>query len=84
MSTTTRFAAAVAAGLLTIGLAAAPATALRVAPVEPGSAAVAVEPVEDTSLLLSMGRVAAHTDPSPVSTPESTPELVMSIGRLPR
>lgn len=80
MRTSTRFAAVVSASLLTIGLATAPATALRVAPDEPADAAVTDEPVEDSSLLLSMGRVAAHTGASP----EVVPELIMNIGRLPR
>jgi hypothetical protein len=80
MATTTRFAAALTAGLITFGLATAPATALRVPPIEHGGAIFTDEPIENTSLLLSMGRVAAHTATAPVVVPE----LIMSAGRLPR
>lgn len=81
MSTTTaRLTAAVAAGLLTLGLATTPATAMRLVPVDSPGTTITDEPAEDTSLLLSMGRIAAYTD-----TPaESTVEMLMSIGRLPR
>lgn len=80
MSITTRFAAALTAGLVTLGLATPPATALRVPPIEHGDATFVDEPAEDTSLLLSMGRVGAHTAAAPVVVPE----LIMSAGRLPR
>jgi hypothetical protein len=80
MTTTTRFAAALTAGLLTLGLATAPATALRVPPIEHGGATFVDEPIEDPSLLLSMGRVAAHT----AAPTDVVSELIMSAGRLPR
>ena len=79
-TTTTRVTAAVAAGLLTVGLPTAPATALRLVPVDPPGTTVVEEPNEDPSLLLTMGRLAAHTNTSAV--PAFDP--FMSMGRLPR
>ena len=83
MSITTRFAAALTAGLVTLGLATPPATALRVPPIEHGGATFVDEPAEDSSLLLSMGRVAAHTAACPCGRPRadhergSTPPLAV-------
>ena len=79
-TTTTRVTAAVAAGLLTVGLATAPATALRLVPVDPPGTAVVEEPDEDPSLLLTMGSLAARTDTA--AGPAFDP--FMSMGRLPR
>lgn len=60
MSTTTRVTGIAAAGLLTLCLATTPASALRLIPDEPPNATITNEPAEDTSLLLSAGRVAHH------------------------
>ena len=60
MSTTTRVTGIAAAGLLTFCLATTPASALRLVPDEPPNAIITNEPAEDTSLLLSAGRVAHH------------------------
>jgi hypothetical protein len=60
MSTTARMTRVAAAGLLILGLATTPASALRLIPDEPPSATISDEPAEDTSLLLSAGRVAHH------------------------
>ena len=84
----TRLAASVAVGLLTVGLASAPATALRLVPVDPPTAVSAGEPIEDPSLLLTMGRVSTHIgeragiDADPAGGTGA--ELFMSSGRLPR
>ena len=85
---TVRLAASVAAGLLTVGLTGAPATALRLVPVDPPVAVSVSEPAEDPSLLMSLGRMSAlggtptGTDTGTVD--ETGDELLMSSGRLPR
>jgi hypothetical protein len=85
---TARLATGVAAGLLTVGVTGAPATALRLVPVDPPTAVSVSEPTEDPSLLLTMGRVSvptgtpSGTDTGPVSG--TGDELLMSSGRLPR
>ncbi len=56
---TARLATGVAAGLLTVGLASAPATALRLVPVDPPTAVGVTIPVQDPSLLLTLGRLSA-------------------------
>jgi hypothetical protein len=61
-TTTVRLTRVAAAGLLTLGLATTPASALRLIPHEPPSTTITDEPAEDTSLLLSAGRVAHHID----------------------
>ena len=85
---TTRLAASVAVGLLTVGLMDIPATALRLVPVDPPTAVSASEPTEDTSLLRTMGRLSTPTG-TPTGTDTSTVSetgdgLLMSSGRLPR
>ncbi len=80
MRTIARVATAVTAGLLTLGLAGTPATALRLVPDEHAATTSTDELPAGTSLLLSMGRVDAHTDASP----DPIHEMVMSVGRLPR
>ena len=63
MRTPTARAAGIAAtALLALGLAVPPASALRLVPDEPPSTTTTDEPAEDTSLLLSKGRVAHHID----------------------
>ena len=85
---TARLAASVAVGLLTVTLTGAPATALRLVPVDPPTAASVSEPTEDPSLLLTLGQLSAHggtptgTDTGPVG--ETSDGLFMSSGRLPR
>ena len=84
----TRLAASVAVGLLTVGLTDIPATALRLVPVDPPTAVSASEPIEDPSLLLTMGRMSTHigerggTDADPAGGTGA--DLFMSSGRLPR
>ncbi|MGA7689779.1 MAG: hypothetical protein WCA29_11200 [Jiangellales bacterium] len=62
MSTTTRrVTAALTSGLLAVGLTTAPASALRLVPVDPGpTASATAQPTEDPSLLLNHGRLATH------------------------
>ncbi|MGB9373588.1 MAG: hypothetical protein WCA82_05440, partial [Jiangellales bacterium] len=62
MSTTTRrVTAALTSGLLAVGLAIAPASALRLVPVDPAqTASAAAQPTEDPSLWLNHGRLADH------------------------
>jgi len=71
--------------LVTLGLSTTPAAALRLAPPDvPRQVAVVVEPVEDTSLLLSIGRLVHHAAEAPddgAPGPDED-ELVMSAGRL--
>ena len=89
---TTRLTASVAAGLLTVGLAGSPATALRLVPVDPPTVVAADQPTENPSLLLSLGRLSllastptgADTGPDASSASETVDELFMSSGRLPR
>jgi hypothetical protein len=89
---TTRLTASVAAGLLTVGLAGSPATALRLVPVDPPTVVVAGEPSDDPSLLLSLGRVSLlagtptgeDTGPDTGVVNETVDGLFMSSGRLPR
>ena len=90
---TTRLTASVAAGLLTVGLAGSPATALRLVPVDPPTVVAADEPTEDPSLLLSLGRVSLplagtptgeDTGPDAGAVEEPVDELFMSSGRLSR
>lgn len=89
---TTRLTASVAAGLLTVGLAGSPATALRLVPVDPPTVIAADEPTENPSLLLSMGRVwmlavtptGADSGPDAGSVSGTVDDLFMSSGRLPR
>ena len=89
---TTRLTAAVAAGLLSVGLAGSPATALRLVPVDPPTVTAADEPTENPSLLLSMGRVSmlagtptgVDTGPDAGAVSETVDDLFMSSGRLPR
>jgi hypothetical protein len=78
-TTTARAAAAVAAGLLTLGWATPPASALRLVPVD--SAATADDAVsrDEASLLLTLGRVAPHSE-LPTGP---APQLLLSSGRLP-
>ena len=56
---TARLVTGVGAGLLTVGLASAPATALRLVPVDPPTAVGVTIPVQDPSLLLTLGRLSA-------------------------
>ena len=80
MSTITRrLTAALTSGLLAVTLATAPASALRLVPVDPDSTSVAeVEPADDPSLLLTQGRLSRHTgaetqQDAGSSSPESRP-----------
>jgi hypothetical protein len=80
---TTRLAASVAVGLLTVGLTDIPASALRLVPIDPPTAVSASEPTEDTSLLLTTGRRSTPTGPDTSAVSETGDKLLMSSGRLP-
>jgi hypothetical protein len=84
---TTRLAASVAVGLLTVGLTDIPASALRLVPIDPPTAVSASEPTEDTSLLLTTGRrsmpAGTPTGPDTSAVSETGDKLLMSSGRLP-
>ena len=85
---TARLATGVAAGLLTVGLASAPATALRLVPVDPPTAVGVTIPVQDPSLLLTLGRLSAPggipTGTGTDTVSDTGVEFLMSSGRLPR
>jgi len=58
--TVRRFAAALTAGLLTAAVTTTPASALRLVPPDLPSEVTVVEPIEDPSLLMTAGRLAAY------------------------
>ena len=58
--TVRRVAAVVTAGLLSAALATAPASALRLVPPDLPREVIVVEPIEDPSLLMTAGRLAAY------------------------
>lgn len=92
-ATTRRTSTALVADLLSVAVAAPPATALRLVPVGPPAPAnVLTRPLQEPSPFMSLGMLAAHplSDPSqpqsrlPAESSGDRDCLMMTLGRLAR